>query len=135
MITAVDSNIIYDVLTGEATYEPASSLALAMGSGDGGLIVCEVVLAEVAAGFPDSPALLNSLDLLEIGIEPIGREAAFAAGARWRDYRLQGGPRARILPDFLIGAHALYQADRLLTRDRGFYRAYFKDLSLLDPTA
>ncbi len=71
-----------------------------------------------------------------LGVEfsPVGLETAILASTVWNVYRAQGGRRERVVADFLIGAHALSQAERLLTRDRGFYRAYFSRLKLLDPS-
>ena len=46
-------------------------------------------------------------------------------------YRRAGGPRMRIVADFLVGAHALASADRFLTRDRGFHASYFEALKTL----
>jgi predicted nucleic acid-binding protein len=39
-----------------------------------------------------------------------------------------------MIADFLVGAHASLQADRLLTRDRSLYRSYFLDLAVVDPS-
>lgn len=65
--------------------------------------------------------------------EPIPMEAAFLAGKAHYRYRRQGGERERTLPDFLIGAHALVQGHRLLTRDARRYRTYFPELDIIAP--
>lgn len=70
---------------------------------------------------------------LGIFFEPLTEAASVEAGTIWRQYRLAGGTRKRIAADFMIGAHALTQADRLLTRDKGFFRDHFAPLAVLTP--
>jgi predicted nucleic acid-binding protein len=70
---------------------------------------------------------------LGVMYDPPGEEAAALCGRILRAYRSAGGARSRLVPDFLVGAHATSQADRLLTRDRGFFRAYFETLPVVDP--
>jgi predicted nucleic acid-binding protein len=134
VITAVDSSILLDVLGPDPTFGPASARALRTAIGDGRLIACEVVWAEVSGSFASPAAARQALDLLDLEFSPLTAEAALDAGLAWREYRQRGGPRSRVTADFLIGAHALCQADRLLSRDRGFYRSYFRRLALLDPS-
>jgi len=135
MITAVDSNVLLDVLGADPTFGPPSSNALRIALRQGQLLACDVVWAEVAGSFASAAAAQNALKLLNLEFSALTIGAALEAGLAWKAYRQRGGARTRVTADFLIGAHALSQADRLLTRDRGFYRTYFKQLEILDPTA
>jgi predicted nucleic acid-binding protein len=135
MISAVDSNVLLDVFSGDPAHGPSSQEALRRCLAEGGLVACDVVIAEVAAWFPTPAEMVGSLQTLGLRFDPIGLEAAVAAGSAWVAYRRSGGRRDRVLHDFLVAAHAITQADRLVSRDRGYYRRYFRDLALLDPVA
>ena len=135
MITAVDTNILVDVMSVDPTFGEASAQALRRCVREGGVVASDVVWAEVAAGFPEVDVLTNALAHLGIEFSPMTQRGAEVASRAWRHYRTQGGPRNRIVADFLIGGHAYVQADRLLSRDRGFVRRYFPDLVVLDPTS
>ncbi len=133
MITAVDSNVILDLLTASAEHGSRSAGALRDASAGGALVASTVVWAEVAGAHDDPQSAAIKLDRLGIALVPDDRVVALLAGRVYRAYRLAGGTRRRILPDFLIGAHAITHADRLLTRDRGFYRSHFTRLTILEP--
>lgn len=133
MITAVDTSVLLDVFGADPSFGARSADALRKSIERGGLIACEVVWAEVAAFFPSPQRVPVAMDRLGVEFTEVSREVALAAGSAWRRYRQRGGRRDRVVADFLIGAHALEAADRLLTRDRGFYRSYFASLRILDP--
>lgn len=135
MITAVDTNVLLDVFGADATFGPRSRAALDRCLDEGSLVVCDAVWAETASAFPDADTADAAFATLGAAFSATGRDAARAAGTAWRAYRPAGGPRTRVVADFLVGAHAATHADRLLTRDRGFHRRYFDGLTILDPTS
>ena len=134
MITAIDTNILLDILLPNENFCDASAQAVEDAATAGSLVICDIVYAELCIHFAAQRECDEFLDSNEIRVEPLCREVHFLAGRAWRSYRQQGGQRARILADFLIGAHAQAQASRLLSRDRGFYRKLFPALKLLDPS-
>ncbi|RIK09894.1 MAG: VapC toxin family PIN domain ribonuclease [Acidobacteria bacterium] len=134
MITAVDTNVLLDVFGADAKFGRASQAALRERLQVGGLVACDVVWAEVGAAFESPSDTRFAMDRISVQFNAIGQEAALAAGKAWREYRRRGGPRDRVIADFLIGGHASVGGFRLLTRDRGFYERYFDDLEVIDPS-
>ena len=133
MITAIDTNILLDFLGGDPKFGPLSAAALRRCISEGAVVACEVVWAETATFFEKEGQYLKAMETLGIVFDPIDQGSALKAGSAWRHYRKNGGKRARVAAGLLIGAHAVSKCNRLLTRDRGFYRSYFKGLKVLDP--
>jgi len=134
VITAVDTNVLLDVFTNDETFGARSLVALRACLAEGPLIASDVVWAELCAAFATPVAADRALDAIPVTCVPLGRVAAAQAGTAWREYRRAGGARERVIADFLVGAHAAVQADRLLTRDRGFHRQAFAGLVIVDPS-
>lgn len=135
MRTAVDSSVLLDVLSGDEKFGEASRRALKGAYAQGPLLACDIVWAEVSATFGDDQPSGPILSRLGLEFEAVSIAAAERAGRAWRTYRARkGSRRERMIADFLIGAHAVDSADRLLSRDRGFFRSYFPELVLVDPS-
>ena len=134
MITAVDTNVLLDVFGANQNYGAASASALDRCAAEGSLIASAAVWSETAAAFAEASAFERAMRDLGVSFSPLTEAAANRAARQWRSYRQQGGRRDRITSDFLIGAHALVCAERLLTRDRGFFRQYFSGLQVIDPS-
>ncbi len=134
MVTAVDTSVLLDVLLNDPQHAARSMAALRQAVTEGSLVICETALAEIVPTLPaaDVPQFLSDWNLLFV---PSSQNSALLAGEMFRAYLERGGKRGRVVPDFLIAAHAQTHAQRLLARDRGYYRDYFKQLPLWDPAA
>ncbi len=128
MITAVDTSVLLDVFASGAPHHSQSQERLISAYDKGAILVCDVVYAELVPALGNRSSLERALREINATVSPIDTAIAYEAGLRWGRYRQAGGPRERIIADFLIGAHAIASADTFLTRDHGFYTTYFPEL-------
>jgi predicted nucleic acid-binding protein len=122
--------------------------------GQGQLIISEVVYAELACQFASESELKDFLSSTSIKLVHSNEKTLALAGERWKGYSKRRkkelqcsecgkfvtvhcvncesiiSSRQRMVSDFMIGAHALVHAELLLSRDRGYYKTYFKDVNV-----
>lgn len=129
---AIDSPVLVDLLA-DGPEADAAEACLRQCLSVGPVVVCDIVLAEVCTALRDGSEALAVMEEMSIRFDGMESKSALRAGEMQRRFRQRGGGRARTIPDFLIGAHALLQCDGLITRDEGFFREYFKGLRIIVP--
>ena len=129
----VDSNVILDVATADPQWSAWSSRQLVEALNSGPAMINTIVYSEIAFACERIEDVDELLPAHLYDYRPIPREAAFLAARAHAAYRERGGERSMILPDFLIGAHALVERCPLLSRAQRRYRQAFPGLTLITP--
>jgi predicted nucleic acid-binding protein len=135
--TAIDTNAISALWSVEPLVAKISA-KLADAYSAGGLTIAAPVYAELlACPGMTGDRLDEFLSTTGVSIDfDIGEEVWRLAGHRFARHAARrraaraGHPR-RLVADFVIGAHALLRADRLLTLDTSLYKQDFPDLSII----
>jgi predicted nucleic acid-binding protein len=129
----VDSNVLLDVLTADPSWGTWSAEQLQLCLDAGPVAINVIIYGEIAFAVERIEEVEELLPSHLYNYRAIPKEAAFLAAHAHAAYRGRGGQRQMILPDFLIGAHALVEEIPLLTRDQRRYRQAFPGLKLISP--
>ncbi len=130
---AVDSSIVLDILLNDPDHGAASQELLEEHLARGAVVICPVAFSECAVALAPPSDFISISAQMSLVYDAFTPESCTLAAQMWQEYRKRGGPRTRIMSDFLIGAHAQRCANGLLSRDRGFFRRYFRGLVVVQP--
>jgi len=133
--TAVDSNILFDLLLPNPEFVATSGAALEAARQAGPLLICDVVVAEVRPFFADDATFQAFLGAADLQFSPVSLDVAIRAGRIWGERTARGSRSARAVADYLVAAHAQVQAGRLLTRDADFQSLGLDGLLVVVPGA
>ena len=137
MRSAVDTNVIIALWSEEPATTGMQALLFAARR-EGGLVVCAPVYAELLAHPGATKSFVKTFFQdtdVDVHINLSGEVWARAGEAYHayaeRRHKDRAGQPKRLLVDFVVGAHALLAADRLLTLDPKRYRTAYPELKLL----
>ena len=137
MRTAIDTNVFSAIWSGEPS-APVLVAQLGAAKLEGALLISPAVFAELHA-YPGATQkfLSNFIGTTGVMIDYHLEDRVWSeAGKRFALYAVRrrkssGTSPRRLLADFIIGAHAMIQADRFLTLDPKRYSQDFPELRLV----
>jgi predicted nucleic acid-binding protein len=129
----VDSSTLIAILTDETSAEWAENTLNRLRP-MGGVFINQIVFSEICALFDSAR---EAEDLLSGVVERVALNwhSAWPAGRAYRLYKSRGGKKPRMLPDFLIAAHADSLGWALITNNPSDVRNYFPNLKLISPSS
>ncbi len=133
MVIMVDTNVLVDLAISNSAWHGWSSGQVLSAFKRGPVVINPIIYAEFSVRYSSVDQVDELLPQSEFRRENLPWAAAFAAAAAFKIYRQSGGGRERVLPDFLIGAHAAIRGYSILTRDSEGYRSYFPTVDLISP--
>ena len=129
----VDTNVLIDVLQRDPVWFEWSVDQMALQSMANELCINPIIYAELAQRFESRVQIDRVVSKLKLGWLELDRDTLYVASQAFAVYRSRAGSKSNVLADFFIGAQALQQRCRLLTRDGKRYRTYFPSVELIVP--
>lgn len=133
MATLVDTNILIDLTVRDRVWYIWSRRELERARRAGTILINQIIYSEFSIRYSSPEEVDQLVPADQFRREGLPWAAAFAASRAFALYRRAGGRREKVLPDFLIGAHAAVRGYALLTRDPAGYRRYFPTVPLISP--
>ena len=84
MLTAVDTNVLFDIFLDDPQFVESSLGRLEQCLLAGPVVACEVVWAEVSAAFANEKQAKQAMAQLRVEFSPMSIEQATLAGQSWR---------------------------------------------------
>ena len=129
----IDSCLLLDLFTDDPNWAEWSESILEKYSMTNTLHINSIVYTELSMGFNKIEELESAIDVLNLKVLEMPREALFLTGKVFLKYRKNKGTKISPLPDFFIGAHASVSQFDLITRDLSKYKTYFPQVNLIHP--
>ena len=129
----VDSCILLDLFTDDPNWAAWSQRKLEEYSRINSLYINSIIYTELSMAFQKIEELEEAINMLNLRVLEIPREALFLTGKVFLKYRKNKGTNNSPLPDFFIGAHASVSNFSLITRDVSKFTTYFPKIRLIHP--
>jgi predicted nucleic acid-binding protein len=133
MTTFVDTNVLIYLLDSGSTLHDWSVTEFQRSKERGPVIVSDIVYAEFSIGMADKDATDRAIAELACERLRITDQALFNAGRAFKLYKLSGGKKDKMLPDFLIAAQAENESAPLLTANVEGFLQHFSKLQVISP--
>jgi predicted nucleic acid-binding protein len=133
MAILVDTDVLIDIAVRDPVWLRWSRRRVEAARRESVILINQIIYSEFSLRYETIDDVDNVIPEDEFRRESLPWEAAFAASKAFALYRRSGGQREKVLPDFLIGAHAAVRGYAILTRDPQGYRTYFPGLEIIAP--